>query len=74
MELLLKLRSKYFGNYISKVSRWIYMFGCGFKSCINLLLNTDFGVLISEYPVTCGIGTTTELKPRLLLDAKPNLN
>ena len=74
MDLLLKLRSKYFGHNISKVSRCIYMFGCGLKSCINLLLNTDFGVLTLEYRVTCGIGTATELKPRLILDAKHNLN
>ncbi len=73
MDLLLKFRSKYFGHYILKVSRCIYMSGCGLESCINLLLNTDFGVLNVEYSITCGVCIMAELKSRLLLDAKRQL-
>ena len=80
MELISKLKSKYFAHIllsilliIFKVSLCIYIFGCGLKSCIDLLLNTDFRVLNLEYSVTCGVCIMAELKPPLLLDAKRQL-
>ena len=73
MELISKLESKYFAHYLFKVSLWIYISGCGLKSSIDPLLNTDFRVLNLEYSVTCGVCTMAEQEPRLLLDAKRQL-